>query len=84
MICMQLDLFEETSESDCLREEIRVLRASHEKIRKSLYARHGALAKMYCDLNSRMNILERNICTRGIIGYERKGSALLFEMPKEI
>ena len=56
MMCMQLDLFEEISDSDYLKEEIRLLRASHEKIRKSLYARHGALAKMYCDLNSRMNI----------------------------
>jgi len=83
-MCMQLDLFEEISDSDYLKEEIRLLRASHEKIRKSLYARHGALAKMYCDLNSRMNILEKSICRESIIGYERKGSTLLFEMPEEI
>jgi hypothetical protein len=59
---IQLDLFKEMSETEIIFEEIRQLRASHEKIRKSLYARHGELAKKYIEIHERMNILEHNIC----------------------
>jgi hypothetical protein len=59
---MQLDLFEKKTEVDCLKEEIRYLRNSQEKTRRSLYARHGELAKKYLELHTRLSILERNIC----------------------
>ena len=59
---IQLDFFQVMTETEMMREEIRQLRVSHEKVRKSLYARHGELAKLYLDLNDRMNILEHNIC----------------------
>jgi len=59
---IQLDFFHTMTEAEEMREEIRQLRVSHEKVRKSLYARHGELAKLYLDLNDRMNILEHNIC----------------------
>jgi Trm5-related predicted tRNA methylase len=59
---IQLDFFTEMTETEELREEIRQLRASHEKIRKSLYARHGELAKKYCEIHERLQVLEHNIC----------------------
>jgi hypothetical protein len=65
---IQLDFFQELSETDELREEIRQLRASHEKIRKSLYARHGELAKRYCELHNRLHVLEHNICKNNFNG----------------
>lgn len=62
IMVIQLDFFQVMTETEMMREEIRQLRVSHEKVRKSLYARHGELAKLYLDLNDRMNILEHNIC----------------------
>jgi hypothetical protein len=59
---IQLDLFRDMSASDLMREEIRLMRESNEKVRKSLYARHGELARRFMELNNRMNILEHNIC----------------------
>ena len=35
---------------------------SADKVRKSLFARNGELAKMYLDLHSRLEIIEKNIC----------------------
>ena len=64
---IQLDFFKEMDESDWLREEIRLLKEGHEKVRKSLYARHGELAKKYCDLHNRMQILEHNICRNNLL-----------------
>ncbi len=62
-MAIQLDFFhEELTEVEILREEVRQLRLSNEKVRKGLYARHGELAKLYIELNDRLNILEHNIC----------------------
>jgi hypothetical protein len=35
---------------------------SSDKVRKGLFARHGELAKMYMDIHSRLEVIERNIC----------------------
>jgi len=48
---------------DCLRKEVR---ESSDKVRKSLFARHGDLARKYSELHDRLSLLERNIC-RGTI-----------------
>ena len=70
----QLDLFDDfypvpsLHESDRekdtrrMKEEIKSLRESSEKVRKGIFAKHGALAKMYLEIHQRLEILERNIC----------------------
>ena len=35
---------------------------SSDKVRKALFARHGELAKMYLEIHSRLEVIERNIC----------------------
>jgi hypothetical protein len=64
---LQLDIFQEMTETEILREEVRLLRDSNEKVRKSLYARHGELAKKYVDIHNRLQILEHNICRNLIL-----------------
>lgn len=59
----QIDfLEEEKSEIDLLREEIAFLKGSNDKVRKSLFARHGELSKRYLELHDRMQVIEMNIC----------------------
>jgi len=45
-----------------IRDDVRGVKESSDKVRKSLFARHNELAKKYTDLNERMRVLERNIC----------------------
>jgi hypothetical protein len=61
----QLDFFtaERKTEVEYLREDVKHFKESNEKVRKSMFASHGELKKKYIDLHSRMEILERNICT---------------------
>jgi hypothetical protein len=59
---VQLDLFQEKSEVEILEEKIWMLEKAQDKLRKALFAKHGDLAKKYCDLHHRMDILEHNIC----------------------
>lgn len=65
-MALQLDFFEEKTEWDLLKEDVKVVRESSEKVRKSLFARHGELAKKYMELHDRMEILERNLCQKKI------------------
>jgi hypothetical protein len=58
----QLDFFVEYSETELIAMDFEELRKSQDKLRKALFARHGELAKRYCELHSRMEIIERNIC----------------------
>jgi hypothetical protein len=58
---IQLDFFEDRK-TQIFKEEVKKLKDSNEKVRKSLFAKHGELAKNYLDLLSRMDILERHIC----------------------
>jgi hypothetical protein len=70
MQAIQLDLFVEAESSQIEKDihyvkEIAVLtKNSSDKVRKSLFARHNELAKMYVDLHNRLDIIERNICGR--------------------
>lgn len=59
----QLDFFlGEKSEIEYLKDDFKEVRQSSEKVRKSLFARHAELARMYLELVQRMEIIERNIC----------------------
>ncbi len=60
----QLDFFiEKKSELDYIRDDVKTVRESNDKIRKSLFARHGELARKYMDLHDRLQIIEKNICS---------------------
>lgn len=59
---IQLDLFQEYSEEDHLRNEVKKIRESSEKVRRGIFARHNELSKLYLELNYRLELIERNIC----------------------
>lgn len=61
---IQFDFFStpEESEIESLRKEVRDIKASTDKVRKSLYARNNELEKLVADISDRLYILERNIC----------------------
>ncbi len=61
-MAMQLDFFTEKTDIDFLKEEVSIVRQSSDKVRKSLFARHNELCKMYMELHERMEIIEKNIC----------------------
>jgi septation ring formation regulator EzrA len=63
-IMIQLDFFKDVESEECLREEIARVKASNDKVRKSMFAKHGELAKLYVELDHRLNIIERNICRK--------------------
>jgi len=59
----QLDFFQaEISEIDEVKKEVKGVKESNEKVRKSMFARHGELARKYTELHERLQILERHIC----------------------
>lgn len=58
---IQSDFFTNV-DTQTLKEEVKKLKESNEKVRKSLFAKHGELAKHYMELISRLDILERHIC----------------------
>jgi len=59
----QIDFFlGEKSELEYLKDDFKEVRQSNDKVRKSLFARHAELARMYLELVQRMEIIERNIC----------------------
>ncbi len=64
--CYQLDFFlsEEESEIESLRKRIEAIGASSTKVRKGTYSRIGELTKVCLDLQERLALIERNICTR--------------------
>ena len=70
---IQLDLFQDLDVP--LRDDAKIMRElnevrqialdtyrSSDKVRKALVARHGELAKMYLEIHSRLEVIERNIC----------------------
>jgi hypothetical protein len=64
MAIVQLDFFKnaEESEMEALRAEFNAVKKSTERVRKGVFVRHNELAKICTDLQSRLDILERNIC----------------------
>ncbi len=67
---IQLDFFEDDPTSS-LKEEIRKLKESNDKIRKSLFAKHGVLAKNYIELHDRLAIIERHICRSPLESHQK-------------
>lgn len=61
---LQLDLFEEKTDQELILDEIKFVKESSDKVRKSLFARHAELSKKYIELNDRLEIIERNICRK--------------------
>jgi hypothetical protein len=59
---LQLDLFHEMTSVEALEERMRMLEKTNDKMRKSLYAKHGVLCKQYLELHNRFEVLERIIC----------------------
>jgi hypothetical protein len=47
---IQLDFFQEYNETEILRQEVKQLKESQDKVRKKLFAEHGKLAKMYLEM----------------------------------
>ncbi len=60
---LQLDFFEEDDIS-LLKTEMREVKDSCTRVRKSQFAKIGELNKIIIDLKSRLDILESNICRR--------------------
>lgn len=69
---IQLEFFAEDS-TESLKEEVRKLKESNDKIRKSLFAKHGELAKNYFELNDRMSFIERHICRKSQENHQALG-----------
>jgi hypothetical protein len=63
MAC-QLDFFytDEKNEIEFLKSQMKNVKESSDKVRKSMFARHGELMRKYLDLHDRLQIIERNIC----------------------
>ena len=62
MACQLEFFFCEKTEIECLKGEIKLVKESNDKVRKSIYARHGELSRKYSELSDRLQIIERNIC----------------------
>ena len=58
----QLDFFEEKSDMDCLKDDVKEVKASCDKVRKSIFARCAELARKNEELHDRLQVIERNIC----------------------
>jgi hypothetical protein len=56
----QLSLFEDNDEISILKRELAEVKRNSENVRKSLFARHNELAKMYLDLKNQMNASQHN------------------------
>ena len=71
---IQLELFPETPEQRLSR-EITQLKSAYDKVRKSLYAKHGELARSYGELKNELETLKRDMCRAQKI-VEEQGSFL--------
>ena len=61
---IQLDFFEsaEQSEMKDMRDKIRGIHQSTERVRKALFARNGEVVKLVMDIDSRLAAIERGLC----------------------
>ena len=64
MNLIQLDLFKtiQESEIDHLRMTIEEVKKSSDKVRRGIYAKLSEVTKQCNELNSRFEIMEKNIC----------------------
>lgn len=62
-MALQLEfIFDEKIDLHFLQGEVKNVKESSDKVRKSLFARHAELARKYAELSDRLRILEHNIC----------------------
>lgn len=61
---LELDFFK--SENEVMMDKLDSIKESSDRVRKGIFAKHGELVKKYMDLSDRLEIIERNICRRGI------------------
>jgi hypothetical protein len=54
--------FIEKTDIEYLKDDVKCVKESSDKVRKSMFARHADLARKYIELHERMQIIERNIC----------------------
>lgn len=60
---IQLDIFQpQPTELDFTKAELAAVRKTLDKVRRGTYASINELKKENCDLKSRLEIIERNIC----------------------
>lgn len=64
MNAYQLDFFKQDEECrlESLEKSFALVKESCDKVRKSQFAKIGALTKIICELQDRLNIIEKNIC----------------------
>ena len=66
MLQIQYDFFK--TEEECLIEalekEIAAVRVSSDKVRRGMYAKLSELTKKNLDLTERLEIIERNLCSK--------------------
>lgn len=55
-------VFEEKSDLDYIRDDMKSIKESSDKVRKGIFAKHNELMRKYLELHERMQILEKNIC----------------------
>lgn len=60
---IQLELFHQYSETEMIQMQCIELKKSQDKLRKALFARNGNIEKKFIELQDRLEIIERNICT---------------------
>ena len=63
-MALQLDFIYDEGKTEFyfLKEDVREVRASCDKVRRGIYAKHNILQKKYDELLERMNIIEKHIC----------------------
>lgn len=61
---VQYDLFKskEEAEKDALIDGFKETKASCDKVRRALFARHNELSKELFEISQRLEIIERNLC----------------------
>jgi len=58
---VQLDLFIEENEVSLLRKELKALTQQHERLKRSMYARHNDLSRFYLKLEEENEELKRRL-----------------------
>jgi hypothetical protein len=61
MIPIQLDLFENPSETDMLQKELKALAESQDRLRKGLFARHSELVKLIMIQQKEIDLLKQGL-----------------------
>jgi hypothetical protein len=66
MLPIQYDFFEseEESEMSTMKKLIENVKNSSDNVRKGIFARHGELYKLFMDVDQRLKIIEKHLCTK--------------------